>query len=100
MFMKIKGLSVLVAVVLLVPVGVAADTPAQAANGADGAGEGNRKAKKMRKKKPEMICRRERVTGSHMRQRVCRTAEQEAARRENDQRALGGMLSMPSSTPG
>jgi len=46
-------------------------------------------------KKPKLICTKERVTGSHRTTRVCRTAEQEAERRENDQKAIGDLLSTP-----
>ena len=49
--------------------------------------------------KPKVICKYERVTGSHRKTKVCRTAEQIAERRAQDQRAIGGALANPGAGP-
>ena len=59
-------------------------TPASSDAGAK-AGKKNKK-----KKKPKMVCKRERVTGTHIRQRVCRSQAQIDAEREDTQRAVRG----------
>lgn len=49
--------------------------------------------------KPKVICSYERVTGSHRKTKVCRTAEQIAERRAQDQKTISGVLSTPSGGP-
>jgi len=67
---------------------VSADTPAatEQAVSEDSAATVQTAAqeKKKRKKKPKRICTREKVTGTNMKKRVCRTQAQMDARREND----------------
>lgn len=48
--------------------------------------------RKKKKRRSKRICTREKVTGSHMRQRVCRTQEQIDARRDADQRLMNDIV--------
>ena len=71
--------AVLTAAALLAATGATASEPSTEQNG-----DGTRK----RDDPNEMVCRYERVTGSHMRQRICHTRREWDQLREASQRAL------------
>ena len=96
MLIKNSNLSSIVIVLSLLAGGAAADTPTQrtisggsgsSIQVADAAGEAA-EGKKKRTKNTKKICTRERVTGTHFRQRICRTQAQIDARKEADERML------------
>lgn len=55
---------------------------------------------KNKKKKSPLICKREKVSGSHMRKKVCRTQEEIDAQREADQRSIRDINPAGGITPG
>lgn len=52
-----------------------------------------------KKKQSNLICTREKLTGSNFRQKVCRTQEEIKARREADQRAIRQINKTGAGTP-
>ncbi len=58
-------------------------------------------SQKADKKKPGgLICKREKVSGTHLRKKVCRTQEQIDAQREQDQRSIRDINPSGTVTPG
>ena len=58
-------------------------------------------SQKADKKKPGgLICKRERVSGTHLRKKVCRSQEQIDAQREQDQRSIRDINPSGAVTPG
>jgi len=74
----------------LVSLPLSADTPAATEptiSGDNGAAiQAAVPGEKKRLKKPKRVCTREKVTGTNMRRRVCRTQAQMDVRRKNDRR--------------
>lgn len=85
--MKISNLGAIVAVTFLVlgaaiPSAVLADTPAVS----EQASSGDAVPEKKRKKKSKRVCKREKVSGSNMKKRVCRTVREMEERADSDRR--------------
>ena len=94
MSIRISSLGAIIMVVLMWSGGAAADTATeQTISGDSGSAaqvaDSKAERKKQRDKKAnKRVCTREKVTGSHMRKRVCRSQAEIDARREADQHLL------------